>query len=155
MNEDRREMLLAHPFLAGCPLEAIERLADYAERRRFASGELLLREGGSEEDVYLLVRGRVSIEVHAPERGPLIIETIEPDGVVGLSWAAPPYRARFDCRAVNPVEAVALDTVRLRAHLEEDVEFAALFLDRLAAVILDRLQATRFRLLDLYGATGA
>jgi CRP-like cAMP-binding protein len=75
--------------------------------------------------------------------------------VVGLSWAAPPFRYQFDARAIDEVEAVAIDTAPLRVALAENPVLGFLFLDRLAAVMLERLQATRIRLLDLYGTTDA
>jgi len=53
------------------------------------------------------------------------------------------------------VEAVAVDTAPLRVALAENPVLGFLFLDRLTAVMLERLQATRIRLLDLYGATDA
>jgi CRP-like cAMP-binding protein len=75
--------------------------------------------------------------------------------VVGLSWAAPPFRYQFDARAVDEVEAVAVGTAPLRLALAENPDLGFLFLDRLAAVILGRLQATRIRLLDVYGTNDA
>ena len=75
--------------------------------------------------------------------------------MVGLSWAAPPFRYQFDARAIDEVEAVAVPTAPLRVALAEDPALGYLFLDRLAAVMLDRLQATRIRLLDLYGTSDA
>ncbi len=44
-----------------------------------------------------------------------------------------------------------MDTARLRVALAENPVVGFLLLDRLTAVILERLQATRIRLLDIYG----
>ena len=58
-------------------------------------------------------------------------------------------------RAIDDVEAVAVETAPLRLALAENPVLGFLFLDRLAAVMLERLQATRIRLLDLYGTDDA
>ena len=50
---------------------------------------------------------------------------------------------------------VCVDTARLRVSLAENPVLGFLLLDRLAAVILERLQATRIRLLDIYGKSDA
>ncbi len=86
--------------------------------------------------------------------GPIVIDTVEPGQVVGLSWMAAPFRWQFDARALEPVEAVAIDTQHLREDLAVHPEAAAELHQRFSAVVLARLQATRIRLLDLYANAG-
>ncbi len=155
MSEAARTLLSGHAFLAGFPPEAVELVADRAEVVTFRPGVLLFREGSPADVAYLVTTGRVAIEVHAPNRGPIVVETIGAGHVVGLSWAAPPFRYQFDARAIDEVEAVAVDTAPLRVALAENPVLGFLFLDRLTAVMLERLQATRIRLLDLYGTSDA
>jgi CRP-like cAMP-binding protein len=120
----------------------------------FDQGALLLREGEDAGTVFLITGGRVAIEIHAPSRGPIVIDTVEPGHVVGLSWMAAPFRWQFDARALEPVEAVAIDTQRLKEDLAAHPEAAAELYQRFSAVLLARLQATRIRLLDLYANAG-
>jgi CRP-like cAMP-binding protein len=155
VNEAARRLLSGHAFLAGFPPETVELVADRAEVVTFRPGVLLFREGSPADVAYLVTTGHVSIEVHAPNRGPIVVETIGAGRLVGLSWAAPPFRYQFDARAIDEVEAVAVDTAPLRVALAENPVLGFLFLDRLAAVMLERLQATRIRLLDLYGTDDA
>ena len=151
MSEAARNLLSGHAFLAGFPPEAVALVADQAEPVAFRPGVLLFREGSPADVTYFITKGSVSIEVHAPNRGPMVVETLRAGQVVGLSWAAPPFRYQFDARAVDEVEVVCVDTARLRVALAENPVVGFLLLDRLAAVILERLQATRIRLLDIYG----
>jgi len=151
VSEHTRARLEEHAFLAGFPAEAIDLLAASGQEASFAAGALLFREGSPADTAYLITGGQVALEVHAPNRGPVVVDTVGAGHVVGLSWAAPPFRYQFDARALHQVEAVAVDTARLRAALAEDPVLGFLFLDRLASVMLGRLQATRIRLLDLYG----
>jgi len=155
MNQTARHLLTDHAFLAGLPSEAIDLVADRAEPVSFRPGVLLFREGTPADAAYFIVKGHVAIEVHAPNRGSIVVETIEKGHLVGLSWAAPPYRYQFDARAIDTVEAVSVDTAELRRALAESPVLGFLFLDRLTAVVLERLQATRVRLLDLYGKSDA
>ena len=155
MSERTRALLEEHAFLAGFPAEAIDLLAASGKSVVFGAGALLFHEGSAADTAYLVTAGRVAVEVHAPNRGPVVVDTVAAGHVVGLSWAAPPFRYQFDARALEVVEAVAVDATRLRAALAEDPVLGFLFLDRLTAVMLERLQATRIRLLDLYGPAGA
>jgi len=52
------------------------------------------------------------------------------------------------------VGAIAVDAACLRAKAEVDHTLGHQLVTRVAAVLLQRLQATRIRLLDLYGAEG-
>jgi CRP-like cAMP-binding protein len=146
--------MAGHAFLAGASAHTMELLSEGARFEEFETGGLLLREGEHADTLYLLVEGRVAIEVHSPSQGQLIIDIVNPGHVVGLSWAAPPFRWQFDARALEPVKAVALDAPRLLEKLSLHPEVAAELHGRLSAVTLSRLQATRIRLLDLYANAG-
>ena len=145
------ELVASHPLLVGLPGDAVAEVAGCAHNVAFAPEELLFVEGGPADTLYLVRRGRVAIEVHAPERGPIVIETVGPGGTVGWSWLVPPYRWQFDARAIGPVGAIALDAACLRAKADADDALGHKLVSRVAAVLLERLQATRIRLLDLYG----
>ncbi len=149
--EDLEDVLSRHRFLSGLPEGTVELLVSCAKLATFEAGSLLLSEGGVADTLYLLYRGRAAIEIHGPAQDRLIIETVEPGEVTGLSWAAPPFRWQFDTRALEPVATVAIDSERLRARLGENPVVGYALLGHLSSVVLKRLQATRFRLIDLYG----
>ncbi len=149
------ELVSTHPLLAGLPGDAVEQVAGCALNKAFRPGELLLTEGEPADTLFLLRRGRVAIEVYSPGRGRIVIETVGPGGVVGWSWLFPPFRWHFDVRAIDAVGVIAVDAACLRAKAEADHALGHQLVTRVAEVLLDRLQATRVRLLDLYGADGA
>lgn len=154
MKRQLAELLADHGLLAGLPGLALAQVAGCAKNVAFRAGELLLAEGEKADTLYLVRRGRVAIEVHAPGRGPIVVETVGPGAVVGWSWLIPPYRWHFDARAVEPVGAIAVDGGCLRSKADADPALGYALLVRLSAVLLERLQATRMRLLDLYGNPG-
>jgi len=149
------ELVAEHPLLSGLPVDAAPLVAGCARLERFEPGQLLLREGEEADTFYLVRQGTVRIEVHTPGRSPLVIETVGPGKVVGWSWLLPPLRWGFDARAAGPVAAIAVDTACLRAKAETDPAFGYALLQRLSTLLLERLQATRIRLLDLYAPPGA
>jgi CRP-like cAMP-binding protein len=136
------------------PPELVAEVAGCARNVAFGAGALLLAEGDPADNVYLVRRGRVAIEVRVPGLGSVVIETVGPGSVVGWSWLIPPYSWRFDARAMDPVGAVALDGACLRQRADRDPAIGYPLMSRVAAILLDRLQATRVRMLDIYGAAG-
>ena len=151
MVEDIAQLVAQHPVLADLPGNVAALVTGCARNIAVPEGNRLLVEGEPADTLYLLRRGRVSLEVRAPGRGSLIIEVLGPGEALGWSWLFPPYRWRFDARAIEPVGAIAVDASCFRAKLKSDPVFGYALLTRFASIVLDRLQATRVRLLDLYG----
>jgi CRP-like cAMP-binding protein len=152
MIRNLAELVAHHPLLEGLPTDMPELIAGCARTVGFAPGRLILIEGERADTLYLLRRGHVSLEIRQPGVGPIVIETLGPGAVLGWSWLFPPYRSHLDARALDTVLAIAIDAECLRVKADKDPEFGYRLMLRMTAIILDRLQATRYRLLDLYGA---
>jgi CRP/FNR family transcriptional regulator, cyclic AMP receptor protein len=146
------DVLLAEvPALSGLPAEHLELIAGCARNRVFAAGEQLMREGERADEFHVIRRGDVALETYVPQRGALTIETLHDGDLLGWSWLVPPYRTVFDARARDRTHTMSFDGACLRGKCEEDHELGYELLSRFAAVIVERLQATRLRLLDVYG----
>ena len=90
------------------------------------------------------------MEIHAPPRGSIIIQTLDEGDVLGWSWLFPPYRWMSSAKAIELTRAIALDGKCLRGKSEEDHDFGYELLKRFARVIQERLQATRLQLINVY-----
>jgi CRP-like cAMP-binding protein len=143
--------LASHPFFKGLSEPHLALLTGCTSNVVFDAGAFVFREGQPADRFYLLRHGRVGLEIFPPAGGPLTIETLEAGEVLGWSWLFPPYKARFDARALTLVRALSLDGACLRRKCEEDKTLGYELLRRFAAVIIERLEATRLQLLDLYG----
>lgn len=125
-----------------------------ASNVRFNAGEYVFREGEEADRFYLIRHGRVAIEIFAPGRGVLTVQTIREGELLGWSWLLPPFHWHFDARAMELTRAVALDGKCLRTKCDEDHQLGYEILKRFAHVMERNLQATRLQLLDLYGDQG-
>ena len=149
---DRLEqMIVDHPFFEGLEHDLLQMIASCAGEVHFDAGRMIYLEGDEANQTHLLRNGRVAIEIFAPQRGSLIIQTLGPGDVLGWSWLFPPFRRRFDARAIEPTKAIALDGKILRERAEENPRLGYDLLKRFSRVVLERLQATRLQLLDVYG----
>ena len=146
-----QSLLAKHPFFAGMRPEDLEQLATSASEVSFTAATFIFQEEMPASHLYALRSGHVALEIHAAERGDIVIETIGTGETLGWSWLFPPYKWQFAARAVEPTEAIALDAATLRERCAADHEFGYELMRRISAVIIDRLQATRLRLLDVYG----
>jgi CRP-like cAMP-binding protein len=137
--------------LQGLDAESLELLAGCASNVAFDEGEVLFREGDEANTFYVIRGGAVALEIFAPARGGMTVETIGPGEVVGWSWLFPPYRWHFDARALSHVRATALDGACLRGKCDDDPALGYELMKRFSQVMIERLQWTQLRLLDVYG----
>jgi CRP-like cAMP-binding protein len=112
---------------------------------------MLFREGTPADRFFLIREGRIALEIDAPGRGPLTIETLQAGDVVGWSWLFEPYRWHLDGRAVSSTGLVAFDGACLRAKCEADHELGYALMQRFAECLIERLEATQLQLTDVYG----
>jgi CRP-like cAMP-binding protein len=145
-----REILGAHPTFAVLDEAGLELLAGCARNRAYKEDEMIFREGDPADTFQLIRRGSVSLEIHAPGRGTLTILTLGEGAILGWSWLFPPHRWLFDARALDPVGVIEMDGRCVREKCEGDHSLGFILMKQFAHVMVDRLQATRLQLLDLY-----
>jgi CRP-like cAMP-binding protein len=152
VEKDIEALLAEHPFFKdmSAPYRAL--IAGCGKNVRFDAGQLIAKTGDPANQFFAIRHGRASIELHAPERGPLVLQTLEAGDIVGWSWLFPPYRWIFDARAMEQMSAISFDDECLRGKCERDPAMGYDFMKRFAQAFMQRLAAARLQLLDLYGS---
>jgi CRP-like cAMP-binding protein len=142
------------PIFDGLGPDVLELIAGCGTNTRFRADEMLFRDGDEANSFFVLRHGTVALETFVPARGPVTIETLGAGEVVGWSWLFRPYRWHFDARALSLVRATTFDATCLREKCEADPKLGYDLMSRFAQVVIERLQWTRLRLLDVYGYAG-
>ena len=151
--ETLERIMSEHPFFKGLEEPYLQLLVGCASNVRFDAGEVIFREGEEANKFYLIRQGKVAVEMFAPSRGPIILQTLGEGEVLGWSWLVAPYRWRFDGRAVELTRAIALDGECLRGKCEEDHNLGYELMKRVSLVMEKLVQATRLQLADVYGGS--
>jgi len=144
-------ILLTIPWFQQLTQAHLTRLVEIAELIDLPQGKDLFKEGDQEDDLYIVINGRIAIEIYAPGRGRIPIYTAEPLDVVGWSSVNPVVRQRTaSARAVLDSRLVSLESQPLRQLCEVDCGLGCIIYKRIANVVAGRLMVTRLQLLDLY-----
>ncbi len=146
------QVLAEQPFFKGLAPDKLALIAECAHEVAFPAGEYLFREGEPANHFYILTRGKVALEIHAPGQGEHILQTVTENEVLGWSWLFPPYRWHFDGHATTLIRAIDFNALCLRGKCDEDHDLGYELMKRFGQVMFDRLQATRLQLLDVYGS---
>jgi CRP/FNR family cyclic AMP-dependent transcriptional regulator len=145
-------LIAESPVFSGLDEANLAVIGGCGQNTVFEAGDFLFREGDQADTFFLVRHGRVMLETFVPGRGPVVIETADEGDVVGWSWLFPPYKQHFDARALDLVRAIAFDGACLREKCAEEHDLGYELLLRFSALMVERLEATRLRLLEIHGS---
>ena len=117
---------------------------------RLPAGEVLFEEDGPADAFYIVVEGRIGLELTTPGKDPIVIQTLGPGDVLGWSWLIPPYTWHYDARALTSVSAIVFEAVCVREKCERDPVFGYEIYKRFSRIIARRLMASSMQLMDVY-----
>jgi CRP/FNR family transcriptional regulator, cyclic AMP receptor protein len=142
------ERIIRHPFFAGMEEQFLPIIVLNANERVFAPGEIIFRERKPANQFYLIESGDVALEVHEPGEGTFPIQELHAGEVLGWSWLYQPFVWHFQARALERTQAIVLDAAHLLVTAEQNKRFGYDLLRRVSRTMMQRLQATRKRLID-------
>jgi len=143
-------MLKESAFFCDFGDDLLDLIAACTKTEHFNGGSYLIRVGERSETFYLIRHGSVALELVAPPKGRLVLQTVHEGDVVGWSWLVPPFRWVYDARAISLVRTLTFDARRLHALCETNHELGYRLLSRFVKVLSGRVMAARMQLLDLY-----
>lgn len=137
-------------LLVGLTELQLERLASSGRLVAFVAGEAIFREGDPHDRFYLLVEGRVRLEMNVPGRGRMPILSLGPGDLLAFSPLLGGESMSATAVATEPTESLCFDGAAIREWCERDHEFGFLLMRELSSALARRLIATRLQLLDLF-----
>ena len=131
--------VIAQSYLAdGLDGAAIDRLATLGTRRRYAAGEVIVKQDDAEEHLLIMAKGRAEISTYMDE--PLYyLRPGMPFGEVALIDEKP---RSATVRAQEATEIVVLPAKELRALMYAHPEMGLIVLRNLARVLCSRVRAS-------------
>lgn len=143
------EVLAKSQMFAGLSLEDIYDVARISREQAHRQGETIFQESEEAHNLYILVQGKVSLEMCIPQpaaRGPMQsceIRVVAPGASFGWSAVVDPYVYTLSARCVEACRSVAIDGARLRDLMESNHHIGYRVLKRLSATVSSRLKDTR------------
>jgi CRP-like cAMP-binding protein len=148
MTMQELSQLQSQPFLRGMPADQLAELASLGRHVAIRAGERLFEEGSTANTFWIIDAGRVTVDTTVPGQGRVTIETLGRNDVLGLSWLVPPFQWRYGAITAGGVQAFEFDARAVRAACAADPVLGAEIDRRFCTALVQRLQATRARLLE-------
>lgn len=153
MEKDKQltEILQAIPWFQMLSDEHFTKLCQISSVILLAKDEVLFKQGDTEKYLYILLEGRVGVDIYGPVQGYIRVYTAEPMDVIGWSSATPVVRQRTaTAKAVLDSRLIGIDAQKLNLLCEEDHHLGYIVMRRLANVVAARLMICRLQILDLF-----
>lgn len=139
------------PWLQEFSPEHFGKIVEIASLCGVDTNQEIFHEGDADDYMYIVLQGRVAIDIFVPGRGRTRVYTAEPMDVIGWSSVVPVVRQRTaGARAVLPSHIIRLDANKLRILCEQDRSLGYIVMRKLANVVAIRLLTTRLQLLDIF-----
>lgn len=149
--ETLERIIAEHPFFEGLEDNYMSLVVGCASNVRFKPDAYIFKEGDEANAFWLIREGKVALEIFAPQRKPIIVETLEHGDILGWSWLFPPFLWKFHAHALHDTRAIAIDGKCLRTKCEQNHDLGYEFLKRFSQIMELRLAAALLQLTDLYG----
>jgi CRP/FNR family cyclic AMP-dependent transcriptional regulator len=144
-------MLCSLPLFSDLTDEHVGVIAGVSKIIPFQENQEIFHEGDKSDFLYIVMEGRVALEMHIPNHGRLRILTVESSEVLGWSSVADVSPKRtVTAVAVCAGKLIAIDAAKLHQACEADPRLGYVVMHHVANVIAGRLMATRLQLLDMF-----
>lgn len=148
------DFLSSHAFFSGMDKKYVGFLANSVAELQIGKGEVLFHQGERADKFYLMLQGKVAIQVPALVGPVLEIQVLGKDQILGWSWLISPYRWHFLARAVEDSTILEFDGSVILAHCEEDPRFGYELFKRFAGLMSERLDSARQKMMDQWNPPG-
>jgi CRP-like cAMP-binding protein len=114
---------------------------------------VLFREGDQDDYLYIVIEGRVALDIFIPHRGKVRINTAEIWDLFGWSGVTPNIHQRTaGATAVVDGLLIGINAAKLRDACEADHDLGYIVMRRLVNIVASRLQVTRLQLIDMFAS---
>ncbi|MEU4424788.1 cyclic nucleotide-binding domain-containing protein [Actinoplanes sp. NPDC024001] len=143
------DLLAVHDLVADFPAEWLRRLAICCHPVTYAAGDRLFREEEPATRLCLIHAGVVTLDLHVPGRGDIVVDRLGPGAIAGWESLIPPHRWTFGVVAIEPVYAVEFYSTGIRGLTADEPELGRQLYARLLAKVGAGFQSARLRLAEL------
>ena len=135
-------------LFAGLTEPQLDSIAPLARGVSFESGAVVFREGDPARFLYVVVRGRIALEMAIDGPGkrrlePVVVGVMGSGDAAGLSALAHPYVLRLTAVAKGACQAVEVDAEGLREAIDHDHALGLRIMTNAGALLSSRLTMTR------------
>ncbi len=146
--------LSGHDFFSELSEDTLKFLSECASSRDIKKSQTLFKQGERADKFYVVRNGRIAVQIPALMGPNLEIQSLGKDQVLGWSWLISPYQWNFQAKAEDDSELLEFNGTAILARCEQEPKFGHEVLKRFAALMSERLEAVRLKMMDDWNPDG-
>jgi CRP-like cAMP-binding protein len=128
-------------------------IAGISSIKEFKVKEILFEQYDELTELYILIKGTLSLGISLPNEKRIYLGTIEEGELFSWSAVFSPFISTAWVKALTPGKVIAVDSKNLNLEFIKDCEFGLKTMSKIAQTISRRLTDTRFHLINLLTIT--
>ena len=153
-NVSIRNRLTDCEFFSKFDDEFLDVLSEKAIERRIEAGKIVFRQGEHADKFYLLLSGRITVEIPSVYGPSIEIQNLGANQILGWSWLISPYQWEFQAKVEEEAGLIEFDGKSLLEYCEKNPQFGYKLLSSFAVLMSQRLFAARRRMMDEWNPAG-
>ncbi len=153
-NQSITEYLSTHEFFSELSVDFMKLLCESVSTLEIKKGDVLFRQGERADKFYIVRNGRIAVQIPAIMGPTLEVQTLGTDQILGWSWLISPYQWHFQAKAEEDSKLLEFDGTAILARCEQEPKFGYELLKRFAALMSERLDASRQKMMDEWNPAG-
>ena len=153
-NQSITEYLSTHEFFSELSVDFMKLLCESVSTLEIKKGQVLFRQGERADKFYIVRTGRIAVQIPAIMGPTLEVQTLGTDQILGWSWLISPYQWHFQAKAEEDSKLLEFDGTAILARCEQEPKFGYELLKRFAALMSERLDASRQKMMDEWNPAG-
>lgn len=151
----RIDMRAAQQALRECEVfselnnDELEKIASSALEKHYEAGAILFQDGGSAEELFVILKGKVALQMTLPKalgqtgNRRITVDVVSKNEIVGWTAIVEPYLYTLTAVCLQDVIALSISGNKLRWLLRDDHEIGYKLQKGIIKVITSRLHDTR------------
>lgn len=138
---DLYQLIVQQPLFKGLSPGQFEVLTGLAMEVRFTPGEYIFRRQDPANRFYVILEGKVELELTSPGYGTKSVQTAGPGDYLGSAWLFEPYSFQASAKVIEQTRSIFFYGTKLREYCEDNHDLGYEIIKRIAGAALKRLVA--------------
>jgi len=148
MEKVTPEMLKKMDVFEFVDKDDLKRVAQFAEIKEFRPGDYIFREGETAKEIYVVLEGRISIEIPIGPGRTIQVYTMTKWRFFGYPALLRNKKFTTNARCLEKVKVVSIPAEKLEGFFKENCTCGYLVMKRVAELIAQKLRDTRMQLIS-------
>ncbi|MFN8577888.1 MAG: cyclic nucleotide-binding domain-containing protein [Candidatus Sericytochromatia bacterium] len=150
-KEEIIQLIKSNSYFNVLDEKSIDFLADNAKYIEYNKDDFIFSYRDKADSFYLIIKGKVNLQFFSHKKGEIVLEEKKEGEILGWSWLKEPYMWKFDGFSLTDSKLLVFNAEKIKSKMDKNNKFGYAVQSIFMNILIDRIQASRIRLLKELG----